>query len=63
MSLLSPSDMPGFGVAFLLVLLLGLLAPFVLYYLISAETSDQQTLDRTDAERIARQDDPPDEGG
>jgi hypothetical protein len=55
--------MPGFGVAFLLVLLLGLLAPFVLYYLISAETDDQETFDRADAERVARQDDPPDDRG
>jgi len=55
--------MSGFGVAFLLVLLVGLAAPFVLYYLLSAETADQQTLDRADAERAARQDDPPDEGG
>jgi hypothetical protein len=55
--------MAGFGAAFLLVLLLGLAAPFVLYYLVSAETADQQTLNRADAERVARQDDPPDESG
>jgi hypothetical protein len=54
---------PGFGVALLLVLLLGLAAPFVLYYLISNETADPETLDRSDAEQVARQDDPPDDHG
>lgn len=62
-AVLSYSRVPGFGVALLLVLLLGLAAPFVLYYLISNETADPETLDRSDAEQVARQDDPPDDHG
>ena len=44
------------GAVFVLVLLLALAGPFVLYALIQSETDDVPTMDRTEAERTARND-------
>lgn len=41
---------------FVLVLVLGLVAPLVLYYLVRAEHENREEMDRESAERAARRD-------
>ncbi len=44
------------GVVFALFVLLGLLAPLVLYYLVRAEHDQREEMSRDEAERAARRD-------
>ncbi|WP_248897896.1 hypothetical protein [Haloplanus halobius] len=48
--------MPGAGGLLVLVLLVGLAAPLVLYWLVRAEHEDRTVMDREEAERTARRD-------
>jgi type II secretory pathway pseudopilin PulG len=47
--------MSGIGVL-VVVLVLGLLAPLVLYAIVRAERDGRESMDRADAERVARRD-------
>jgi hypothetical protein len=47
--------MDGFGVLFVLFVLLALAAPLVLYALVRSETSDRETMDRSEAQARARE--------
>lgn len=46
---------PGFGL-FVVVLVIGLVAPLLLYYLVRAEHDQRETMDRAEAEQAARRD-------
>lgn len=46
---------------FALVFLLAIAAPFVLYYFVRAEHDERETMNRQEAERAARRDDPDEE--
>ncbi|MFB6102468.1 MAG: hypothetical protein ABEJ73_07865 [Haloplanus sp.] len=48
--------MAGAGGLIVVVLLLGLVAPLVLYWLVRAEHDDREVMDREAAERAARRD-------
>ncbi|GAB3325925.1 MULTISPECIES: hypothetical protein [Haloplanus] len=48
--------MPGGTVVLAVVLLFGLAAPLVLYWLVRAEHDDREVMDREAAERAARRD-------
>ena len=48
--------MAAHGAIFVVVLLVGLLAPLGLYYLVRAEHDDREEMSREEAERAARRD-------